>query len=230
MSAWVSLPQWLMTTWNKQTWCKNPLQCYHSKDKIPRALKRFVCKLLWFLLRRRFCRKNWYFVAQLYTSLISRYYFYNHASRSQEGKILRWKKHVGQQAHPASQCSECSLPANKWKTEGQNAHSSWLYKVVQPTVAQTSFHAEFLSSIRFSPLRLLRRWKRNRNFLAFSLGHEDELKLHVSLSTTKANYSDKNHWIKNSSLALSYNWNHTAIHITCDNWRWILNIVKWNLT
>ena len=57
------------------------------------------------------------------------------------------------------------------------------------------------SSIRLSPLRLLRRRKRTRNFLAFSSRHEEELKL--SLSTTKANYSDKNYRIKNSSLTRS---------------------------
>ena len=82
VSAWVSLPQqWLMTTWNKQTstilaqkstavlW-----HCYRSKDKIPKTLERFICKLLWFLLSRRFCRQNWYYVPQLYTSSISRYF------------------------------------------------------------------------------------------------------------------------------------------------------------
>ena len=109
MSAWFSLPQqWLMTTWNKQTsailaqksaavlW-----HCYRSKDKIPRTLKRFVRKLLRFLLRRRFCRQNWYY-AQHYTSSISRYFHHNRASRSQKGKILRWNKHAGQQADPVS--------------------------------------------------------------------------------------------------------------------------------
>ena len=30
-----------------------------------RALKRFVCELLRFLLRRGFCHQNWYYVAQL---------------------------------------------------------------------------------------------------------------------------------------------------------------------
>ena len=39
---------------------------------------------------------------------------------------------------------------------------------------------------------------RTRNFLALSSGSEAELKL--SLSTTKANYGDKNHRIKKSSL------------------------------
>ena len=39
-------------------------------------------KLLWFLLHRRFCQQNWYYVAQPDI-------FYNRAWRSQKGKILR---------------------------------------------------------------------------------------------------------------------------------------------
>ena len=48
---------------------------------------------------------------------------------------------------------------------------AFILVVVRPTVVQGSFHTEFLSSIRFSPLRalcLLRRRKRTRNFLASS--------------------------------------------------------------
>ena len=59
---------------------------------------------------------------------------------------------------------------------------AFILVVVRPTVVHSSFHTEFLSSIRFSPLRLLRRRKWTRNFLAFSSGHEEELKL--SLTTT----------------------------------------------
>ena len=81
---------------------KNSSQCYRSKDKISRALKRFVSKLPRFLLRRRLCRQYWYYVSQLYISSISRY-FYNHALRSQKGVILRWNKHAGQQAGLVSQ-------------------------------------------------------------------------------------------------------------------------------
>ena len=64
---------------------------------------------------------------------------------------------------------------------------AFILVVVRPTVVQSSFHTEFLSSIRFSLLRLLvqRRKRTRRNFLVFSSGHEEELKL--SLSTTKAN-------------------------------------------
>ena len=78
--------------------------CFRSKDKIPRALKRFVYKLLRFLLRRRFCRQNWCY-AQLYTSSISRYFLTTmpqEARIRRKGKILRWNKHAGQQADPVS--------------------------------------------------------------------------------------------------------------------------------
>ena len=156
-----------------------------------RALKRFVCKLLRFPLRRRFCQQNWYYLAQLYTSSISTY-FYNHASRSQKGKISRWSE----QADLASQCFECSPPANEKPRDKMRIHLN-----CNTTYGCAKFvpHREFLSPIRFSTLRLLRRRKQTWNFLAFSSGHEEELKL--SLSTTKANYSNGNHRIKNSSLA-----------------------------
>ena len=88
MSAWLSLPQqWLMTTWNKQTstiltqksaavlW-----HCYRS------TLKRFLCKLLQFLLRRRFVSRIG--IMLNITPLRSLDIFYNRASRSQKGKIL----------------------------------------------------------------------------------------------------------------------------------------------
>ena len=63
---------------------------------------------------------------------------------------------------------------------------TFILVVVRPTVVQNSFHTEFLSSIRFSPLRLLWRRKRTRNFLTFSSELKEELKL--SLPTTKANW------------------------------------------
>ena len=94
--------------------------------------------------------------------------------------------------------------------------------VVRPTVVQSSFHTEFLSSIRFSPLWLLQRQKRTRNFFAFLSGHEEELKL--SLPTTKVaiKTTDQEQFASVACTFLSFNWNHTAIHTTCDNWRWIL--------
>ena len=158
-----------MTTWNKQTstilaqksaavlW-----HCYRSKDKIPRTLKTFVCKLLRFLLRRRFCRQNWYY-AQHYTSSISRYFHYSRASRSQKGKILRWNKHAGQQADPVRLWvfTACKQLKNR------GTKCAFILVVVRPMVVQSSFHTEFLSSIRFSPLRLLQRRKRTKSFCVF---------------------------------------------------------------
>ena len=149
MSAWFSLPQqWLMTTWNKQTatilaqksvtvlW-----YCYRSKDKIPRALKRFVCKLLQFLLRIRFCWQNWYY-AQLYTSSISRYFlFITMPQKAKKGKILRWNKHAGQQADPVS---VHRLQTDEKPRDKMHIHLGMV--VVQPTVVQNSFHTEFLFS------------------------------------------------------------------------------------
>ena len=99
-------------------------------------------------------------------------FYYNHASRSQKGKISRWNKHAGQQADLASQFSECSLPANKceqMKNRGTNC--AFILVAVRSAIAQSSFHTEFLISIRFSLLLFLRRRKRTRNFLAFSPGH-----------------------------------------------------------
>ena len=108
------------------------------------------------------------------------FFIHNHASKSQKGKILRWNKHAGQQADPVS---VHRLQTDEKPRDKMHIHLGMV--VVQPTVVQNSFHTEFLSSIRFSPLRLLRRRKRTRNFLTFSSGHKEELKL--SLPTTKAN-------------------------------------------
>ena len=59
MSAWVSLPQqWLMTTWNKQTsiiLAQTSATVLSFEEKNIRALKKFVYKLLWFLLLKRLC-------------------------------------------------------------------------------------------------------------------------------------------------------------------------------
>ena len=120
-----------------------------------------------------------------FTPLRSPDIFYNHASRSQnsqEGKNLE----VEQACGPARTSkrtlwvfTDCKLMKNR------GTKCTFILVVVRPTVVQNSFHTEFLSSIRFSPLRLLRRRKRTRNFLTFSSGHKEELKL--SSPTTKAN-------------------------------------------
>ena len=186
MSAWFSLPQqWLITTWNKQTstilaqksvavlW-----HCYRSKDKIPRALKRFVCKLLRFLLSRRFCRQNWYYAQLLIHLFDLQIFFITVPQEARKGKC--WGGTSMRASKRISSSVDC-LQTNEKPRDKMRIHLG----CIRPTVVQSSFHTEFLSSIRFSLLRLLRRRKRTRNFLAFSSGHEEELKL--NLSTTKAN-------------------------------------------
>ena len=98
---------------------------------------------------------------------------------------------------------------HRLQMKNRGTKCTFILVVGRPTVAQSSSHTEFLSSIRFSPLRLLRRRKWTKNFLAFSSGHE----LKLSLSTTKANYSDQNHRIKNSSLARLFR-SHRNSHYT----------------
>ena len=105
--------------------------------------------------------------------------FHDHASRSQKGKILRWNTSMRASKRTLRVFTDCKLMKNR------GTKCTFILVVVRPTVVQNSFHTEFLSSIRFSPLRLLRRRKRTRNFLTFSSGHKEELKL--SLPTTKAN-------------------------------------------
>ena len=139
-------------------------QCHRSKDKIPELqLKRFVCKLLRFLLRRRFCRQNWYYVAQLYTSSISRY-FYNHAGlKKPERENLEVEQACGLVSGPCKPVFHVFTACKQMKNRGTKC--AFILVVVRSTVAQSPFHTEFLSSIRLSPLRLLRRRKQTRNFL-----------------------------------------------------------------
>ena len=111
MSAWFSLPQqWLMTTWNKQTstiLAQKSAQCYDTV-----IVRRTKYQELWKGLYVNCC--NFFYAEDFdgrigimlnFTSLWSPdifWLFYNHASRSQKGKILRWNKHSGQQADPVS--------------------------------------------------------------------------------------------------------------------------------
>ena len=109
MSAWFILPQqWLMTTWNKQTstiLVQNPSQCL--------IIWRTKYQELWkgLYVKTVNCCNFFYagdFVGRIGIMLLNltplRFpdMFYNHASRSQKGKILRWNKNAGQQADLAS--------------------------------------------------------------------------------------------------------------------------------
>ena len=67
------------------------------------ALKRFVCTFV--NCRNFFCAEDFVGRIGIMLNLIplrSPDIFYDHASRSQKGKILRWNKHAGKQADPAS--------------------------------------------------------------------------------------------------------------------------------
>ena len=149
----------------------------------------------------RFCQQNWYYVVRcstlhLFDLQISFITIPQEArqGKSPRGTSMRASKRTLQASVLSVRCLQTS-------EKNRGTKYAFILIVVRPTVAQSSFHTEFLSSIRFSPLRLLRKRNQTGNFPVFSSRHEEELKLHVSLSTTKGNYSDKNHWIKNSSLA-----------------------------
>ena len=127
------------TTRRPQFWCKNPSECYRSKDKIPELWKGLHVNCCFFFYTEDFAGRIGIMLFN-FTPLWSPDIFYNHASRSQKGKMLRWNKHEGQQADLASQpqCSECSLQANKINKK--------------PRDKMHSFYSEFFSSIRFLPL------------------------------------------------------------------------------
>ena len=102
MSAWVSVPQhygfWQLEINRRlQFCCKNLSQCYCSK--IPGALKRFICKLLRFLLRRRFRWQNWHYVAQLTLHLFDLEIFFI----TMPHEARQWKSRGG-----------TSMRASKW--------------------------------------------------------------------------------------------------------------------
>ena len=117
-------------------------QCHRSKDKIPELqLKRFVCKLLRFLLRRRFCRQNWYYVAQLYTSSISRY-FYNHAGlKKPERENLEVEQACGPVSGPCKPVFRVFTACKQMKNRGTKC--AFILVAIRPTVVQSSFHTEF---------------------------------------------------------------------------------------
>ena len=149
----------------------------------------------------RLCWQNWYYAVRCSTL----YLFDLQISFTTIPQEARQGKSPGGTSTWASkrtlQASVLSVRCLQTNEKNRGTKCAFILIVVRPTVVRSSFDTEFLSFIRFSPLRLL--WRRNQtgNFPVFSSRHEEELKLHVSLSTTKANYSDKNHWIKNSSLA-----------------------------
>ena len=104
MSVWFSLPQqWLMTTWNKQTsiiLAQNSVAVLSFEGQNIKSFEKVVCKCLWFLLRRRFCRQNWALrsIWHLYDLQI----FFITTLKKPEKENLEVEKHAGQQADPVS--------------------------------------------------------------------------------------------------------------------------------
>ena len=167
-----------MTTWNKQTstiLAQKSVVVLSFEGKIPRALKRFVIYVN--------CCDFFYaedFVGRIgimlnFTPLRSPDIFITMPQEARKGKS--W----GGTSMRASKRTLWVFTACK-QMKNRGAKCAFILVVVRPMAVQSSFNTEFLSSIRFSPLRLLRRRKRTRNFLAFS---SEELKL--SLSTKNAN-------------------------------------------
>ena len=141
MSAWVSVPQhygfWQLEINRRlQFWCKNLSQCYCSK--IPGALKRFICKLLRFLLHRRFCWQNWYYVAQLTLHLFDlEIFFITMPQEARKGKSwgatsMRASKWTLQ----ASVLSVHCLQTNEKRRDKMRIHPHWI----------PQFHQIFTSS------------------------------------------------------------------------------------
>ena len=151
--------------------------CCRSKDEIPRTLKRFVYKLLRLLNTEDFVGRIG--IMLNITPLRSPDIFYNHASRSQKGKILRWNKHAGHQADPVSvHCLQTTeKPRDKMRIHLGCSTTHGPAKLVPHWIPQ--FHHIFTSSASSKT-------KMDKNFFfAFSSRHKEELKL--SLPTTKAN-------------------------------------------
>ena len=113
-----------------------------------------------------------------FTPLRSPDIFYNHAWRSQKGKILRWNKHASHQADPVS--AHC-LQTNEKPRDEMRIHlccstTHGRAKLVPRLIPQ--FHQIFSSSASSKT-------KTNKKFSRVFVRTWKELKL--SLSTTKAN-------------------------------------------
>ena len=89
-----------MATWNKKTyrrlqfWRKNLTQCYRSKDKIPQLWKSLYVNCCDFFYTDDFVGRIGVMLLN-FTTLRSPDVFYNHASRSQKGKISRMRASKG---------------------------------------------------------------------------------------------------------------------------------------
>ena len=136
-----------MTTWNKQT---SPTlaqksvavlwHCYRSKDKIPRTLKRFVCKLLRFLLRRKILSAELVLCSTLHLFDLQ-IFFITVPQEARKGKS--WG---GTSMRATKRILWVFTACKQMKNRGTKC--AFILVVVRPTIVQSSFHTEFLSPIR----------------------------------------------------------------------------------
>ena len=142
--------------------------------------------------------------------------FYNHASRSQKGKILRWNKHAGQQADPVSvHCLQTNeTPRDKMRIRFGCSTTHGRAKLVPHWIPQ--FHQTFSSPAsktktekKFSCVFVRTR----RRAKAKLVNNKSELAIKIT---------DQEQFASVACTSLSFNCNHTAIHIWRNNWRWIL--------
>ena len=181
MSAWFSLPQqWLMTTWNKQTstiLAQNSVAVLSFEGQNTKSFEKVCILTAAISFTQKILTAELVLCSTLHLFDLQTFFI----TMPQEA---RKRKSWGGTSMRASKRTPWVFTAFK-QLKSRGTKCAFILVVVRPTVVQSSFYTEFLSSIRLSPLRLLRRRKRTRNFLAFSSKHEEELKL--SLSTTKAN-------------------------------------------
>ena len=224
MLAWYSIAQqWVMTTWNKQTSTILERKPVAGKSSEKRQTAKFNCHDFFYLED---------FIGSIGIMLLKFRLlhfpdiFWNHGSWSRKEEILRSILSTSTSALDSLvvEVSESCLFSSNFVRLAL-ASSAGL-------VSLSSFnHSSLLQCYPWS-LRakdLARGWtcgfyqifasstssktKMGKKFLAFSSWHKE------NLTRTKANLWWNNE-IENSSRAqMKY---HTAIRITCDNWRWIL--------
>ena len=199
---------------------------YNSGAKIRRSVivRRTTYQELWKCLYVNCC--NFFYAEDFvgrngnmlnFTPLWSPDIFNNHASISQKGKILRWSKHVGQQADLVSvHCLQTNeKPRDKIRIHLGCSTTHDRAKLVPHWIPQS--HQTFSSSAssktktdkKFSWV-FVRTWKKAKAKLVNN-------KSYLAIKTT-----NQEQFSSVACMSLSFKWNHTTIHITCDNWRWIL--------
>ena len=129
-------------------WRKNPSQYYDTvivrRTKYQELWKGLYVNCCDFFYAEDFVGRIGFMLN--FTPLRSRDTFYNHASRSQKGKILRWNKHAGQQADPVSvHCLQTNeKPRDKMRSHLGCSTTHGRAKFVPHWIPQ--FHQIFTSS------------------------------------------------------------------------------------